>query len=96
MQNLTVLMVALLAVAVFATTPLGKRLTARIGLRFPRNHFMGRGRAPREDHEYLLRVCNGDPDLLRERLEAARRNHPEMNEAESYRKAIRTHLRPKI
>jgi hypothetical protein len=95
MQSLTVWVVLILAVAVFLTTPLGKSLTARLGLRFSRNHLFGKGRAPREDHDYLLRVCNDDPDELRARLEAAREHNPEMTEAESYRRAIRAHLRPK-
>lgn len=88
MQTLTVLVVLAAIVAIFATTPTGKKLADRFGLNLSR-----KGRAPQEDHDYLLRVCNGDGDELGERLASARRTNPDMTEAEAYRKAIRAHLR---
>lgn len=90
MQALTVLLVLVAIVAIFATTPAGKRIAAEFGLNFSR-----KGRAPQEDHDYLLRVCNGDFDELGNRLSAVRRNNPDMSEAEAYRKAIRAHLQNK-
>ncbi len=70
MQVLTVLLVLVAIVAIFATTPAGKRIAAEFGLNFSR-----KGRAPQEDHDYLLRVCNGDFDELGNRLSAVRRNN---------------------
>ena len=90
MQTVTVLVVLVAAVAIFLTTPTGKRLGARLGLRLP-----NQGGAPQEDRDYLLRVCNVDTDELGARLTAARQSNPEMTEAEAYRKAIRAHLRDK-
>jgi len=91
MQIFTVLVVLGLAIAVFLTTPAGKKLAARLGLRFS-----SKGMASNEDHEYLLRVCNGDFDQLSARLKTARRSNPDMTEAEAYRRAIRVHLRDKM
>lgn len=90
MQALTALLVLVAIIAIFATTPAGKGIAARLGLNLSR-----KGRAPKEDHDYLLRVCNGDFDELGDRLAAARRTNPDMSEAEVYRKAIRAHLRNK-
>ena len=91
MQTLSVLVVLFVAVAIFLTTPMGRRLTARLGLRF--SH---KGGAPQEDRDYLLRVCNGDTNELRARLATARQNNPDMTDAEAYRRAIRAHLRNKV
>ena len=91
MEIFSVLVVLVAALAIFLTTPTGRRLSARLGLRFP-----NQGGAPKEDRDYLLRVCNGDGDELRARLAAARQNHSEMTEAEAYRRAIRAHLRDKV
>lgn len=90
MQALTVLLVLVAIVAIFATTPAGKRITDRLGLNLSR-----KGRVPPEDLDYLLRVCNGDADEMGKRLAEARRNNPDMSEAEAYRKAIRAQLRNK-
>jgi hypothetical protein len=90
MQSLMVLLVLVAIIAIFATTPAGKRLSVRLGL-----NLSCKGRAPQEDHDYLLRVCNGDFTELGERLTAARRNNPEMTEAEVYRRAIRVYLQSK-
>ena len=76
--------------AIFATTPAGRRLRARLpvaGLRA--------GRAPKQDREYLLRVCHGDAERVARLLDLARSPNPEMTEAEAYRRAIRAHLRDK-
>lgn len=87
METLTVFLVLAAVVAIFATTPRGKRLADQLGINLSR-----KGRAPPEDLDYLLRVCNGDVAQLGERLKTARRNNPDMTEAEAYRKAIRSYL----
>lgn len=75
------------ALWIASTTRPGRRLLAR--LRLPG----APGRPPRDDVDYLLRVCDGDPSRVARLLEAARRGRPEMTEAEAYRRAIRMHLR---
>jgi hypothetical protein len=84
---------ALLAVAVIAaiylTTPGGRRLADRLELPTPRRR---KQRAPSEDRDYLLRVCNQDPARVERLLAEARRHDPGMSDAEAYRKAIRAHL----
>jgi hypothetical protein len=52
-----------------------------------------KGRAPRKDREYLLRVCSGDRDRVARLLELAHQHNPDMSEAEAYRRAIRSYLR---
>jgi len=83
--------IALLGVAVMvwlaSTTKTGARLKARFGM------LDGPGRAKDEDVDFLLRVCDGDASRVARLLEEARRGRPEMTEAESYRRAIRMHLR---
>ncbi|MBW2293768.1 MAG: hypothetical protein JRG89_07605 [Deltaproteobacteria bacterium] len=91
MQIFTLLVVLALAIAVFLTTPAGKKLAARLGL-----SLSNKGMASNEDHEYLLRVCDDDIDELSARLRTARRSNPDMTEAEAYRRAIRVHLRDKM
>jgi len=91
MQTLAVLVVFGFTLWIFATTPAGKRLIDRAGLKLP-----VKGRARPEDHDYLLSVCGGDVEELVRRLADARRRNPDMSEAEAYRRAIRAHLRPKI
>ena len=76
--------------ALFATTPGGRRLRARLPLASLRT-----GRAPKQDREYLLRVCHGDRQRVERLLDLARTHNPDMSEAEAYRRAIRTHLRDK-
>jgi len=88
---LTALVALAAALAIFLTMPAGRRMASRLGVPWPRA-----GRAPREDREYLLRVCNGSKEAVARLLEAERAKHPEMSEAEAYRKAIRTHLRAKL
>ena len=72
-----------------STTPTGRRWRRRLG--FDRS-----GRAPRDDREYLLRVCNGDAAQVQRLLDRERRDHPEMTEAETYRRAIRRYLRDRM
>ena len=91
MQMLSVILVLGFTLWIFSTTPAGKRLMDRMGLDLAR-----KSRAQPDDHDYLLRVCGGDPDELARRLADARRHNPEMSEAEAYRKAIRAHLRDKV
>ena len=74
--------------AIYSTTPAGRRLRARLPVAGLRT-----GRAPKQDREYLLRVCNGDPRRVERLLDLARSHNPEMTEAEAYRRAIRSHLR---
>jgi hypothetical protein len=76
-------------VAVLLTTPAGRRLRQRLPIRVLRS-----GRAPREDRDYLLRICDGDRTRVAEILERERERQPELSEAEAYRRAIRRHLRP--
>ncbi len=91
MQTITVVIVLGFTLWIFSTTPVGKRLMARMGLDLARKQ-----RAKSEDHDYLLRVCDGDVAELKRRLDEARRHNADMSEAEAYRKAIRAHLRDKI
>lgn len=72
-----------------STTPAGRRWRRRLGL--DRS-----GRAPRDDRDYLLRVCNGDAAQVQRLLEHERRDRPEMTEAQAYRRAIRRLLRDRI
>ena len=85
--------IVLICVAVIvwiaSTTPTGRRWRRRLGL--DRS-----GRAPREDRDYLLRVCHGDAAQVERLLERERRGHPEMTEAQAYRRAIRRLLRDRI
>jgi hypothetical protein len=78
-------------IAIFLTTAPGQRLAKRFGIRD-----MTKGSAPRQDRDYLMRVCGDDVSEVEERLARARRRDPEMSEAEAYRKAIRSHLRDKM
>ena len=50
----------------------------------------GLGTTTSEDHEFLLERCNGDENELLRRLEVETRRNPGLNEAEVYRKAIRS------
>ena len=91
MQWIGAVLVLILVVAVFLTTTTGKRWASRLGLALPLP-----GNAPKQDRDYLLRVCESDRKRVTEMLAEARRHNPDMNEAEAYRKAIRVHLRDEI
>lgn len=91
MRYLTVLFVLGCVVAIFFTTRRGKRLAKEWGLSLP-----GKGNAPQEDHDYLLRICGGDVEELKRRLDATRKHNPELSEAGAYRRAIRDHLKDKM
>lgn len=86
---LVVVLGAAFVVAVLLTTPAGRRLRQRLPVAALRD-----GRAPREDREYLLRVCGGDPARVELLLARERERDPELSEAAAYRRAIRRHLRP--
>ena len=70
---------------VFSTTPAGKRWMDRLGIGGAKR---GAG-APSEDHEFLLRACDGDYEEVQRRLSDELRRAPHLSEAEAYRKAIR-------
>jgi hypothetical protein len=74
---------------VASTTPAGRRWRRRLGL--DRS-----GRAPKDDREYLLRVCNGDAAQVQRLLDHERQGQPEMTEAQAYRRAIRRYLRDRM
>ncbi len=82
---------AILAIA--ATTGPGRRLRSRLPL-----GRLSPGRAPQQDRDYLLRVCDGDPERVQRLLQAERERarNPEMTEAEAYRRAIRSYLRDRM
>ncbi len=71
---------------VASTTPAGRRLRRRLGVDRT-------GQAPRDDREYLLRVCDSDPARVERLLDLERRGRPDLTEAQAYRMAIRRHLR---
>jgi hypothetical protein len=73
--------------AILATTPQGRRLRQRLPAR------LRAGGAPAQDHEYLLRVCHGDPAQVKRLLDLERARDPEMSDARAYRLAIRRYLR---
>jgi hypothetical protein len=75
--------------AVVLTTPAGRRWRQRLPIAALRA-----GRAPKEDREYLLRVCDGDPARVAALLAREQEADPELSEAAAYRRAIRRHLRP--
>ena len=78
------------ALAIYLTTPPGKRLADRFGIPTPGSR---KDRAPAEDFDYLLSACDNDPAQVAQLLSDARKHNPEMTEAEAYRKAIRRVLR---
>lgn len=84
MTTLTLLLVVIATLAIFATTQRGRSLLKRTALRdrIP-------GAAPREDVAFLLRACGGDRAEVERRLEAERARLPDLTEAEHYRRAIR-------
>jgi hypothetical protein len=86
------LLAAAAVAAIYLTTPGGRLLADRLNLPALRRSQRGKQRAPKEDREYLLRVCHDDPAHVERLLAAVKRHNPEMTEAEAYRKAIRAHL----
>lgn len=72
-----------------STTPAGRRWRKRLGI--DRS-----GRAPKDDREYLLRVCQGDAAQVQRLLDHERMGDPEMTEAQAYRRAIRRYLRHRM
>ena len=87
---LVVVLGLVFVIAVLLTTPAGRRLRQRLPVAALRS-----GRAPKEDRDYLLRVCEGDPTRVATLLEREREGFPELSEADAYRRAIRRHLRPR-
>ena len=74
--------------ALVGTLPVGRRLRARLPFAALRP-----GSAPKDDRDYLLRVCGGDPARVARLLDEARRPDPGMSEAQAYRRAIRAYMR---
>lgn len=81
---LSALLVLAVVVAIFATTPAGRRLAVRVGLR---DHV--RGAASSEDLAFLFGRCGHDRAELERRLAAERARFPALSEAEHCRRAIR-------
>jgi hypothetical protein len=73
--------------AIFLTTPAGQRMAS--GLRIDA---LVKDGPPKEDRDFMLRVCEGDREELNRRLDAERGRNPEMSEAQVYRRAIRTYM----
>jgi hypothetical protein len=70
--------------AIFATTPPGRQVLKRIGLRD-----LVSDAAPSEDFDYLLSACGGDRAELDRRVSVERERYPDLTEAEHFRRAIR-------
>ena len=70
--------------AILATTPPGRRVLKRIGLRD-----LVSDAAPSEDFDYLLSACGGDRAELDRRVSLERERYPDLTEAEHFRRAIR-------
>ena len=81
---LTALVVGVAVVAIFVTMGPGQRLVKQLGLRR-----LQKGAAPDEDRAYLLQACGGDRGEVERRLDALRERHPDFDESELYRRAIR-------
>lgn len=90
-SGLVVVLGLAFVLAVLLTTAVGRRLRERLPIAALRS-----GRAPREDREYLLRVCEGDRARVAALLARERESDPGLSEAAAYRRAIRRHLRPKM
>ncbi len=84
---LTLMITVVAVAAIFLTTPSGQKLARAAGIKTSRA-----GEPPREDRDFLLRVCDGDEGEVAKRLEIERRRNPAMNEAQVYRKAIRSYM----
>lgn len=79
------ILVAAGVIAIFLTMAPGQRLVTRLGVRR-----LQKGAAPAEDRAFLLDACHGDAARVAARLDAVRTRHPDWNEAQLYRRAIRT------
>lgn len=78
------LVVLAAVLAIFATTPLGRRVAVRIGLR---DHVAGA--ASSEDVDFLVHRCGNDHVEARRRVAAERERFPDLSESDHYRRAIR-------
>jgi len=81
------LIVGIGVVAIFLTTDAGKKLLETLGL-----HSLSSSAPPKEDREFLLRVCGGDPREVARRLDVERQRNPTLDTAQLYRRAIRSHM----
>lgn len=81
---LSALVVLAVVLAIFATTPAGRRIAVRLGLRD-----WVAGAASSEDVAFLLGRCGDDRAEMARRLEAERVRFPALTEAEHCRRAIR-------
>ena len=84
MEILTLLLIGAATLAIFATTPRGREIAKRIGLRD-----RVKGAASSEDVAFLLESCGGDRREVARRLEFERERFSDLSEAEHYRRAIR-------
>lgn len=85
MLTAVLLVVVLAAVlAIFATTPAGRRIAVQIGLRD-----RVAGAATSEDVDFLLLRCGNDRAEALRRVAFERERFPELCEADHYRRAIR-------
>ena len=81
------LIVGIGVVAIFLTTDTGKKLLETVGL-----YSLIKSGPAKEDREFLLRVCGGDPREVARRLEAERQRNPTLDSPQIYRRAIRTYM----
>jgi hypothetical protein len=85
------LVIAVAAVtAIFLTTPAGQRMASGLGI-----DALVKDGPPKDDREFMLRVCDGDRAELKRRLDAERSRNLDMSEAQVYRRAIRTYMNAK-
>jgi hypothetical protein len=84
LSAVTGLVVLTAVLAIFATTPAGRRLAVRIGLR---DHVAGAANS--EDVGFLLQRCGNDRVEALRRVAAERERFPDLSEADHYRRAIR-------
>lgn len=77
-------------VFVLWTMPFGQRLAGRLGVQG-----FGKTQPPHEDRTFLLQACGNDPDRVARLLSGIREEHPDLTEAELYRRAIRQAMRDK-
>ena len=77
--------------AIFLTTTRGRRL-ARVAGRVG----FDRSRVPSADREFLFEACGRDAAEMRRRLDEEKVRYPGFDEAQLYRRAIRTELRGRV